>query len=174
MSDNVCGADTADGTPCQHPAGENGRCWIPQHNPDGEGNDDAAPGRPSDFTEDRAHDAIDAAELGMSKSGSARAAGVPVSTLHDWIERGTHTVDGENFSEAFARARARGERRLVEGAMFEERDAPRQMDGQHARFLLSTSFDYVKTEKREVEHAGEDGGPVEFTINREVVDDDGS
>jgi hypothetical protein len=30
------------------------------------------------------------------------------------------------------------------------------MDGQHARFLLSSSFEYVKTEKQELENTGDE------------------
>jgi len=41
----------------------------------------------------------------------------------------------------------------------------RTVDAQHARFLLSTSFDYVKTERTEL--TGEDGGPVE--VDSDVV-----
>ena len=37
-----------------------------------------------------------------------------------------------------------------------------------AKFLLASSFDYKKTEKRE--HTGDGGGPVEVEFHEEVVE----
>jgi len=73
------------------------------------------------------------------------------------------------------RARYEGEQKLVKGALFKDKnreDPYREMDGQHARFLLSTSFDYKKTEKKEMEHSGPDGEPLNVTIERESYDGD--
>jgi len=175
MTDDVCGHPTegGDGPPCQNPPGENGRCYIPAHN----GEDKPAPqGRPSKYTDERARSAIDAASDGFSKAGCARAAGVGEQTLLDWLNE-DHTVNGESFSEAFMRARHEGERTLVKGPLIDHPDAPGpdgpEVDGQHARFLLSTSFDYVKTEKQEVEDVTEGGfGANEVDdATREVVRD---
>lgn len=33
--EGLCGAETADGTPCQRPAGDDGTCWEPTHRPGG-------------------------------------------------------------------------------------------------------------------------------------------
>lgn len=167
MPDDVCGADTTGDTPCRNPTtedGDPGRCWIPSHNdPDAEN----PSGREFTLGEDDHADILEAARSGMSKGGCARAAGVSRSQL-------TRYVDAHpEFRSAFTQARAEGERELVRGALFREADADREMDGQHARFLLSTSFDYVKTEKKEVEHSGDDGGPVELSLTREVVHSDG-
>lgn len=144
MTDDICGyEDTTTGQPCQHPAGS---CPVPSHSdtaPDG-GNPQ---GRPSKFTEDRAHNAIDSARKGLSKAGCSRAAGVGKATLERWL-------DGrDEFRNAFRRARNEGEVALIEDGLHDP-----DTDGAMARFLLSTSFDYVKTEKRE--HATEDGGPL--------------
>jgi len=152
MGDDTCGHPTADGTPCQHPTTDDGdpdRCWEDAHNETDTESGNA--GREWAIDESD-HDAIlEAAELGTSKAGCARAAGVEKSVLHRYLE--AH----DEFRNAFARARARGEQRLLRGPLVDSDDpnAP-DMDGQHARFILSTSFDYVKTEKRELENTGDD------------------
>ena len=163
MTDDVCGHPTegGDGPPCQNPAGENGRCYIPAHN-----GDDADPpgGRNRALDESDHDDILDAARMGASKAGCARAAGVGEATLQRYLD--AHDA----FRSAFTRARARGEQRLLEGPLFESPEGERDMDGQHARFLLSTSFGYQKTEKREVEHSGDDENPLSVTIKREAYD----
>jgi len=167
VSDDICGYPTADGSPCQNPAGENGRCWIPSHNP---GDDDANPqGRDFKIDESDHDDILEAARMGASKAGCARAAGVDKASLLRYLD--AH----DQFRTAFMRARHEGERTLVKGPLISDdhNKGPDgvEIDGQHARFLLSTSFDYVKTERQEVEHAGDGGGPVEFVLNRQVVTD---
>lgn len=151
MGDGVCGHPTADGTPCQHPTTDDGdadRCWVSAHNEAETESGD--PGRDWSIDESDHEDILDAAELGASKAGCARAAGVQRTQLNRYLD--AH----DEFRADFARARARGERRLLEGPLFNEEDAPREMDGQHARFILSTSFDYSKTERRELENTGDE------------------
>jgi len=164
MTDEVCGAETTDGGECQNRAGENGRCWIPSHNdPDAEN----PHGRDFSIAEDDHEDILQAARIGMSKSGCARAAGVSHTELRRYLD------SNENFRSAFMRARSKGERRLVEEALFERDDQP-NMNDQHARFLLSTSFDYVKTEKKELEDVteGSDGFGTTVVLDSEYVDDE--
>jgi hypothetical protein len=162
VSDDVCGYPTAKGTPCQHPTTDDGdadRCYIDAHNEaDTESGD---PGRDWSIDEADHDDILEAAELGASKAGCARAAGVEKSVLHRYLN--AH----DEFRNAFARARARGEQRLLRGPLIGD-DAGPDMDGQHARFILSTSFEYAKTERKEL--TGEDGGPVE--VERDLSDDD--
>lgn len=164
MTDNSCGHETTDGGECHNPAGDNGKCWIPSHNdPDAEN----PHGRDFTISEADHEDILEAARMGMSKSGCARAAG----TGPDQLERYVSAHD--NFREAFMRARHKGERKLVRGALHRRKNDPEpheEMDGQHARFLLSTSFDYIKTEKREV--SGEGGGAINVVINEETVHGD--
>lgn len=162
-----CGHPTGDGGTCQNPATEDGHCWIDSHG------GDVTPGRSSKYTEQRARDAITAARRGKSKAGCARSAGVDKATLHRWLERDDLVYDGRDFRNAFRQARAEGEDRLIEGGLSEESN----MDSQMARFLLSTSHNYIKTEKREVEqettHKGEVAG--EFSVNithHRVTEDD--
>jgi len=169
MSDQ-CGHPTTSGDPCQNPTTDDGdpdRCWIPSHNdPDAEN----PHGREFVIDSDDHHDILDAARMGMSKSGCARAAGVQLAHLNRYLE--AH----DDFRSAFTRARHKGERRLVKGPLYESEpegptDRP-QMDGQHARFLLSTSFDYVKTEKRELEDVSDgDGFGTTIVLDSEYADE---
>lgn len=133
-----CGWPTADGTACEHPATEdNGRCW--QHT------DNARTGgRPSKYTDDRAQDALEAARMSKSKSGCARAAGVELPTLNRWLDKNPDLDDGREFRLAFAQARRDGETVLVHGGLRND-----DIDTSMAKFLLATSFGYVKTERRE-------------------------
>jgi hypothetical protein len=164
MTDDVCGHPTegGDGPPCQNPPGENGRCYIPAHN-----GDDADPpgGRNWALDESDHDDILEAARMGASKAGCARAAGVGEATLQRYLD--AHDA----FRSAFTRARAQGERELITGPLYnsDDDDDP-DMDGQHARFLLSTSFEYTKTEKKEVEHSGDDENPLSVTVKREAYD----
>lgn len=142
--DDICGHPTqgGDGPPCQHPASEGDSCWLKAHG------GDATPGRPSKFNEERANTVLEAARRGKSKAGCARAAGVGEATLERWQD------EHDEFRSAFRRARSAGEDQLIDDGL---RDP--DTDSSMAKFLLSTSFDYVKTEKRE--HSTPEGqGPL--------------
>lgn len=159
MPDDVCGADCVDGSPCQNPAGS---CPVPSHtDPDAEN----PHGREFVLGPDDHDDILQAAREGMSKAGCARAAGTQSDQLNRYLE--AH----EDFREAFMRARHTGERKLLLEPLYEDDDPTSpDMDGQHARFLLSTSFDYIKTEKKELEHSGEVSGSL-FELPDEVTDE---
>lgn len=128
MTDDICGHPTGDGGECQNPATEGDSCWIESH-----GGDVSGHGRPSKL-EATWDDVMAAAEEGLTLEGIARVAGIGVSTLREW------RTENDDFSAALARARARGERDLIQEA--------------DAEFILERSFGYVKTEKRELEHSG--------------------
>lgn len=144
MSDSdYCGWPTSDGSACEHPASddETGRCW--QHT------DNARTGgRPSKFDDERARQAVRAAREAKSKAGCARAALVDKHTLHRWLEKNptfeTQSGDREQFRNAFSRARSEGERVLLQGGLRND-----DIDSGMARFILSTSYGYVKTERKE-------------------------
>lgn len=143
MSDDKCGAECADGSPCEHPAGS---CPVPSHS-----NEDAENhGRPSAFTYRRAHRAIETARDGLSKAGCARAAGVGEATLKRWLD-GDKWLGATHFRSAFRRARNQGETQLVQEGLYDE-----DVDSSMAKFLLASSFDYKKTEKKEVENTGDE------------------
>lgn len=147
MSDdeNICGStDTETGDPCKRPSGwgtdsDSGFCETHR-----EGGNEPG-GRPSAYSEERASQMIQAAERGKSKAGCARSAGVDKHTLERWLEDNPAYRDTE-FRNAFARARAKGEDKLIADGL---RDP--DTDSSMAKFLLASSFDYVKAEKREVE-----------------------
>ena len=170
MSDDVCGHPTADGSPCQHPTTDDGdadRCWVDKHNE----SDASRGGDGRNFKIDEGdHDAIlDAARMGASKAGCARAAGVEKPSLLRYLD--AH----DEFRTAFMRARHDGERTLLKGPLVEREDERESIDGQHARFLLSTSFDYQKTEKRELADVteGEGGFGTNIIVSGEYDPEDG-
>ena len=122
-------------------------------------------GRPLKYTEDKADDAIEAAEKGMPVNASARAAGVWPKTIENWLDK---SLDDDcdkipvSFFQRFMRARFEGEKKLHDRAEEKEHASFEQ-------FLLSTSFKYKKTEKKEL--TGEDGGPVQVDTIIEVMRD---
>lgn len=156
MRDDICGAPTADDTACQHPpsdkGGDPGRCWVPAHNSDPDDQLDGG-GAPSKFDDEAAEAAFEAARQSKSKAGCARAAGVDPATLQRWVERNPTLTDGREFRKTFARARRDGETVLVQGGLRND-----EVDTSMAKFLLATSFDYVK--KQEIEHSGDAPVPV--------------
>ena len=157
-----CRATKGNGQPCENPVKyADGKCGIHTDVTATE------QGRPTKFTDERARAAIQAAKEGKSKAGCERAAGVGDKTIDGWLEQGYRFEDEDgfedSFSRAFRRARAQGETRLIGGGLHDE-----ETDSSMARFLLSTSFDYVKTERREVTGGG--GGPVEITFSEEIVE----
>jgi len=158
MSEDICGHPTADGSPCENPASDGDSCWIPAHGGSADNH-----GRDFLLSEADHEDILEAARLGMSKAGCARAAG----TGPDQLQRYLDAEENADFRDTFMRARHQGERRLIEGPLESHEDDPIEMDGQHARFLLSTSFDYIKTEKREL--TGDDGGAIEVQISEDVA-----
>lgn len=152
MTDNntdICGHPTegGDGPPCQHPATDGDSCWIDSHG----GHADPG-GRDWAIDADDHETILTAAREGLSKAGCARAAGVDEKSLARYLDADEH----DEFRRAFMRARHAGERRLATGPLVDREGEP-DMDGQHARFLLSTSFGYQKTEEREIT-GGEDLG----------------
>jgi len=102
MTDDICGAECGDGTPCQHPAGS---CPVPSHSdPDAEN----PHGRKFTLGEDD-HDVIlEAARMGKSETGCARAAGVS-----SWAQLNRYLDAHPEFRSAFERARAEGESHYI-------------------------------------------------------------
>lgn len=157
---DTCGAETVGGGDCQNPTTEDGdpeRCWIPSHNDPGAENPH---GREWSISEEDHDTILDAARDGLSQAGCARAAGVDEKNLRRYLD--AHP----NFRRAFAQARESGELKLVRRGLHDP-----DTDSSMAKFLLSTSFGYVKTEKRELEHSGPGGNPMQVTINHETVDE---
>jgi hypothetical protein len=133
--DDICGHPTGDGGKCQNPPTEGDHCWIDTH-----GGDVSGHGRDFSIDEDDHEDILEAARDGVSKRGCARAAGVSHTELQRYLD--AHP----DFRASFARARNQGERTLIRHGL---RDP--DTDSSMAKFLLASSFDYKKTEKREVD-----------------------
>jgi len=133
MTDDICGAETADGSPCQLPPSEDdGHCW--NHTAE----DRSIGGRPSKFADHR-DDILEAAREPIKTRDVARTAGVGKSTLYDWLD------EHDEFSDAFRRARSAAARDLVTRGL-EDPDVDTSM----IRFLLERTFDYTKTQELEV------------------------
>lgn len=160
MSDE-CGASTTDGSPCELPGSyPDGRCY---HHTDAADADSG--GRPTKFTDERARQAIDAAELGKSIEGCGRDAGVDEKTIRNWRDTEGITFEGPDgneydFFRAFRRARGDGETYYIT----EGRDPDGDVDPSFAKFMLASSYKYKKTEKQEVDHSGDVSG-FDFTVN---------
>lgn len=146
MTDDICGAETSstDGV-CQHPAGS---CPVPSHS-DADAEDPQ--GRKFALDEGDHEDILDAARRGKSKRDCARAGGVSKDSLQRYID--AH----DEFRDSFRRARAKGSDRLIEGGLCDE-----DVDSSMAKFLLASSYDYVKKEQRELEHSGDVDHTVEL------------
>jgi hypothetical protein len=148
-------ATTSDGDPCSLCQERDGYC----HHHDG--NPETTAGRPTAITEDDHEDILEAAREGVSKRGCARMAGASVHALERYLEQ------HDEFRHSFMQARARGEMTLIrDGLRDDETDAPM------AKFLLATSFDHVKEEKRSVENDHSGDVSIDITHHRVTDDDD--
>jgi len=131
--DDICGAECVDGSKCQNPAGS---CPVPSHtDPDA----DNPHGRDFALDESDHDDILAAAREGFSKAGCARAAGVSHTALDRYLD--AH----DDFRSAFTRARHNGESEWIDEGRGEDGDSS------FAKFMLASSYDYKKTEKREVD-----------------------
>lgn len=103
-----CGySDTTTGDPCENLADENGRCWIPSHNP-GPENDN--PGRPTKLTHQRQERIAAAIESGHSFRSACEQAGISTATGHRWMSAGADEEEGvfRDFYDRITRARGVG------------------------------------------------------------------
>ena len=145
-TDDVMAADVDDLADV-HMLGESSAKAILEDDEEGQGK-----GRPAGFTDDLARRAIEAARKGKSESGIEREVGVGDRTIFGdggWLDQDLTYVtdDGQrrDFSRVLRRARGDGEDQWIEEGRSEDGDSS------FAKFMLSTSYDYVKTEKREID-----------------------
>jgi len=144
----TCNATKNDGEPCEYAASyDDGKCGIHTDEKDNIG-------RPSEVDK-HTDDILVGARQGMTMQGLARLAGVDESNLYRYLDR------NPEFRKSLKRARAQGELKHLQS-----------VNDRGSQFLLERSFGYVKTEKRELEHAGDGGGALEVALRREVVDGD--
>jgi len=140
--EDICGAETADGTPCQHPAGS---CPHPAHSdPDV----DNPQGRPEGNTlrddPDARERLYEATELGLNVTHRASMAGVSPDTLRRALccvetprKPDLTVAEPCDFCAGYARAHAEGAQEVLAECRPE--------------FRASASFGYSETERREVE-----------------------
>jgi hypothetical protein len=158
----TCGYETANGTPCQHPVNDDGdpdRCWIDSHN-DAE-TDAGQGGRPRAFNNEQTRQRVlVAVGQGLKVEHQASLAGVSPDTLRRALccvespRDPSLTTEPCEFCANYAQAHANGAREVLNDCRPE--------------FVASASYGYVKEEQHNI--GGEGGGPVEFTVNREVVE----
>ena len=89
MTDDICGAETASGEPCQNPTTEDGACWIPSHNdPDAEN----PQGRPSKLTDERQETIVEWIRDLRDLTSAAEKAGVTYRTVKNWLDEGQRQI----------------------------------------------------------------------------------
>lgn len=114
MTDDLCGADTTGDRPCQNPAGENGRCWIPSHNdPDAENPHGRPRTAPSKAQQEKIADVI---EAGGSVAEACRKVGVHREQLRRWLSYGEEEPESPwgDLRDRLTRAHGEGEGRYRE------------------------------------------------------------
>lgn len=150
--DEQCGEIKNDGEPCDYPAKhEDGKCGI--HTKENK------QGRPSKF-EDVKDDLLDAADSYLNHEQIANAGGVTKKTLYNYFD--AH----EGFLHSFKRVRAESANALIQRGL----DPTDEVDMKFVQFLLERSFKFIKTERKEHEHSGPGGGPIEISIGGDDVD----
>jgi hypothetical protein len=152
MAEDICGAETIGGTPCQHPTTEGGnpdRCWIPAH-----GGAATDHGRPAAFDDEQTRERVlMAVSTGLRVSHQASLAGVSDDTLRRALccvktpRNPVLAVDPCDFCARYARAHADGARKVLSDCRPE--------------FVASASYGYSKTD--EVEVSG-DGPGIVFNV----------
>lgn len=177
MTDDYCGWPTADGTACEHPVTEdNGRCW--QHCEDAKTggrptkfNDERARAAVNAAQEAKSvagcgraagvdrKTIINWAQKNPEYAKRSECPKCAWETTESDIPEACPRCDDQvplqpaewhEFFPAFMQARAKAETLLTRGPLVKNNDQ-REIDGQHARFLLKTSFNYKETTQLEIE-----------------------
>jgi len=115
MTDDICGAECADGSQCQRPPGwgtdsDIGPCID---------HDETAAGgahRPTKLNDERQEEIARMIEEGHSIGAAARSNGITVQTFFNWMERGEEADAGPfaDFFDRITRARGTGEARYLD------------------------------------------------------------
>jgi len=102
MTEDICGAETVSGEPCQNPAES-----CPWHNVENPPKN----GRDSKLTKEREEKIAQAIEKGKSMTIAARKAGISRNAVYSWIEKGEDQDEGiyADFHDRLMRARGHGE-----------------------------------------------------------------
>ena len=143
-----CGTIKNDGEPCTFtPKYDDGKCGI---HSDQSGTDQ---GRDSKF-DDCKDDLLEAADSYLNHEQIANAGGVVKQTMYNWFD------EHQGFLDSFKRVRADAAQNLIKRGLDPEDD----VDMKFVQFLLERSFKFIKTERKEHEHSGPDGGPIKVHI----------
>lgn len=154
MSDEeLCGAETTDGTPCQNNADS-----CPWHT-----NDAPDTGRPSKLSMERQEKIAQAIEAGKSMTIAARKAGVSRNSVYSWIEKGEDQDEGvyADFHDRIRRARGEGEDFYLSLALQMAKE-----NGDH-RFIASLMKQRYPDSWADTETGVE---AAEFNVESEVVE----
>jgi len=151
--EEICGVSTGDGTPCQNPAGDNGFCHIPSHNP-GDDNENPA-GRDTKLSHELQERIAASLEAGVPVKHAAPMHGISEQTFYDWMKRGE---DEENtifsdFSERVSRAREQGKGSLISDAV----KAAKKKEDAHALLKIYETI-------TDGEAAHDDEGGIPFVV----------
>jgi len=153
MADDICGYETASGSPCQHPPtadGDPDRCWIPAH-----GGTQANHGRPSAFDDEQTRQRVlVAVSTGLKVTDQAGLAGVSDDTLRralccvDTPRKPSLNNDPCDFCVDYAQAHANGAREVLNDCRPE--------------FIASASYGYNTSEERK--HVGDEDNAIVFNV----------
>lgn len=152
MTDDICGAETSDGTPCEWKPGESCPFHDVEETPDN--------GRPTKLSKERQESIASQIEQGKSAESAARMNGIHPATFYNWLDRGR---DEENtiyadFAERVTRAYGFGENKY-----FNEVWEIAKEEGDH-RFLASLMKQRYPDSWGETE-TGVDADTVEIKIS---------
>ncbi len=153
MADDICGYETATGSPCQHPTTEDGdseRCWIPAH-----GGGAGEHGRPAAFDDEQTRQRVlVAVSSGLKVSHQASLAGVSTDTLRRALccvkSPRAPTLESKpcDFCVSYAQAHANGAREVL--------------DDCRPEFIASAAYGYTATEERK--HTGDEDNAIVFNV----------
>jgi len=104
---DTCGHPTADGSPCENPATDDGSCWLNAH-----GGDAEPSGRPRNPPDRSTQEQIaEVVERGGSLREACRRAGCHREQLKRWMDYGEEEEAGpfQEFRDRLVRARGEGE-----------------------------------------------------------------
>lgn len=164
MTDDICGAECADGSPCEHPAGS---CPVPSHDDPAAENPQ---GRPHLLTDERHNIVVETIRNIEPLTSAAERAGVDPDTIRNWYDEGEQQATRPpeerdaryDFFEDCASARADAKAELLE--RMDDGDVDWRMIAWKLEHLYESDF-YLPV-KQEIEHDGAvDTGEADVVVN---------
>ncbi len=123
-------------------------------------------GRPSKLTPERQERIVELIRAGNYMEIAAQAAGIDVSTLYRWLQRGEKARSGKyrQFRDAVMRARVEAEARAVVVVQKAALD-----DWRAASWWLERAFPDRWGRRQKLEHSGPEGGPIPAEVRVTLV-----